>query len=163
MEYSSGAISILSFFATIASILLFASPLEEIRKMKVTGNKRGQTILPIIFMWINCCLWGLYGGQVKVYVIGYVNFIGCCFSVYYLYVWLIISSGVERVQLILVLFGAGAFVGWTLVYANDFVTGNTFSGAVSHEVNYLPIFANIINVLMFASPLVQLVCSFSLI
>ena len=148
-----GIAPVLSIFATIASVLLFASPLKEIQLIRDTKNKRGQTILPLIFMWMNCCLWGIYGGQTKVFIMIFINFIGCCFAIYYVYVWMIVSDGLERLHVLMVVMGACTLVFFAIFYAH---TLNSYSVSID-VANYLPISANIISVLMFASPLVQMV------
>src|SRR5690349_1624297 len=97
-----GGREILSIFATIASITMFASPLGEVNKIRVSKNKRGQTILPFIFMWINCCIWGIYGGQTKVFIMILINFVGCCFALYYIYIWIIVSTGIDKTHVFVV-------------------------------------------------------------
>lgn len=148
-----GLSTILSVCVTVISVLLFISPLKDVQKAKSLKSTRGQSALPFVFMWLNCCLWGLYGLQVQVPVILLVNGIGAILSTYYFIVFFEVSKGTERVQLVLSLLAAVGFVGWAALYSRQYV-------GPYGETNFLPWIATIICVLMFASPLIVVVCIF---
>ena len=142
--------SILSLSATAASVILFISPMKEVQKTKALGSTRGQSALPFVFMWLNCCLWGLYGLQARVLVVIVVNGIGAILSTYYFCIFVQVSKGTERVQLLLSLFAATGFVIWATLYSQKYVGPYV-------ETNFLPWIATTICVLMFASPLIVVV------
>jgi uncharacterized protein with PQ loop repeat len=140
-------VSILSLLATISTILTFASPFSEVMKAKALNSTRGQSFLPFICMWTNCCLWGLYGAKIGVGVVILVNGIGCMCSVYFIYVWLHITKGAQRVQLVLSMLAAGGFISWMALYSNGFV-------GIPSEYDLLPWCASSASVIMFGSPLI---------
>ena len=142
--------SLLSVLATGASVLLFLSPLSEVQKSKEVGSTRGQSALPFVCMWANCCLWSLYGLQVKVMVILLVNGTGMILSSYYIYVWVLLAKDTERTQLSLTILGAACFVLWAALYAFQWV-------GPFIETNILPWIATLVCVIMFGSPLIALV------
>lgn len=145
-----GVSTLLSICVTIISVLLFVSPLKDVQKAKSLKSTRGQSALPFVFMWLNCCLWGLYGVQARVPVILLVNGIGAVLSTYYFIVFFEVSKGTERVQLVLALLAAVGFVGWAALYSQHYV-------GPYGETNFLPWIATTICVLMFASPLIVVV------
>ena len=142
--------TLFSLAATIASVLLFLSPLKDVQKAKELKSTRGQSALPFLFMWLNCCLWGLYGTQVKLLTILVVNGTGAILSTYYFITFFQITKGAERVQYLLAMLGAGGFVLWAALYSQHYVGPYV-------ETNFLPWIATTICVLMFASPLIVVV------
>ena len=116
-----GIASFLSLLATCASVLVFLSPLKEVQKSKEVGSTRGQSAVPFVCMWANCCLWCLYGLQVKVMVMLLVNGTGIFLSSYYIYVWVLLSKDTERTQLSLTILGALCFVLWATLYTIQWV------------------------------------------
>ena len=142
--------TIFSFVATICSCFLFASPLSEVHSCYASKSTKGQSPVPFVCIWLSCCLWILYGIKIVAVVVIFVNVIGCALSMYYIFLWTQITHGTEKVQLYLLLLGAGGFIVWATLYTHAIV--GPFG-----ETDYLPWIATIVTVLMFASPLIVMV------
>lgn len=143
----------LSIGATIASVLLFISPLKEVQKTFSLRTSRGQSPLPFVFMWANCCLWALYGMQMSMIVLMIVNSIGLVLSIYYTIVFFFVANRAERVQLTFYCLSASVLVIWAFLYTEHYV-------GPFIAINLLPWVATCVCMIMFGSPLVVAVSNF---
>eukprot|EP01087_Luapelamoeba_hula_P020000 TRINITY_DN6724_c0_g1_i1.p1 TRINITY_DN6724_c0_g1~~TRINITY_DN6724_c0_g1_i1.p1 ORF type:complete len:232 (-),score=26.99 TRINITY_DN6724_c0_g1_i1:20-715(-) len=143
--------SVVPFLCTSITIALFLSPWVTMRQMKAQGGTGGQSWVPNVAMAANCALWTAYGVFQSDIPLIFVNAFGLAASVYYLSVfWSLLQSTPDRREelskhVTLAVVSVGGFLG-ALSLLNLENTGF-----------YLGIAGSIFSVLMFGSPLLQMV------
>ncbi|CAM9427141.1 unnamed protein product, partial [Phaeothamnion confervicola] len=149
---SVGLIDLIKLGALLSAVVLYASPLPEIREVATTGSLGDRSFLPYAAMWISAAAWVVYGFcTFDIFPTVITNAVGLVCSSYYCNVYIQHVSKSDHLRTTSRIFGTCVVtIGVFGIYC---LTTGEEKASVIYRAGIL---ASALNVAQYSSPLVEL-------
>eukprot|EP00040_Diaphanoeca_grandis_P023987 m.131210 g.131210 ORF g.131210 m.131210 type:complete len:221 (+) comp29529_c0_seq2:54-716(+) len=138
---------VVQVLATITTITLFLNGLKILRPLQVKGSVGEVSFVPFVAQVVNCTMWLKYGILLGDPTMILVNSVGEVAGFYYVYTYACIAGNTPNVTRT---FGLGVVIIYGVLAMSWMI------GDYKDTVNFVGLVASVFSVVMFGSPLVQL-------